>query len=158
MPKMPSADYFKSQMPSVDSFKAQAESKIMDKVSSIPQVEELKAKAEEKIMGKLGNIDITNLPEPKSTGELASELGSKLGLKVDSEKIDTALGQIDAIKSSMTSKAIDRVKNVAEKVGIKVPDIPSEDEIAQMIISEDMAENIDGKIAAIESFINSKLG
>lgn len=157
--KVPSADYFISQVPKIESFEAEAKSKLESVTGKLPSADKLKSDMEQKILDKVGGVDIYNLPEPKSTGELAQLAGEKLGINVDSAKIDGALEQIDAFKASMTEKAIEGVKTVAEKIGIKVPDIPTEDEIAQMIIdtNPETAADIESKIASIESFIESKL-
>lgn len=157
--KFPSADFFKSQVPSIDSFVSEAKSSLGNVTSQFPTVNDLKGKFEDKVKEKIGGIDIYNLPEPKSTGELASIAAGKLGINVDSAKIDKTLEEIEDFKAGMTAKTLEGAKTLADKVGIKLPNIPSEEEIAQMIVDSDpeTVMDIESKIASIESLIQSKL-
>lgn len=120
IPKFPSVSELKAQSPFQSSdFMSKAQETISKKTSEFLSVDDMKSKFADKIQDKLGGIDIYNIPEPPSAGEKIAEYGAKVGIDVDSAKIDAIYDKVRYFKSS-PGAAIEGAKSLAEKVGVEI--------------------------------------
>lgn len=152
---IPSPQSFISKVPSADSFKAKADAGINAVIGKVPAVDKFQKAAQSNDVTAMME-SINQIESATNPGNLASAVGSKLGIKVDAEKVNSSLEQINEIKSNINSKAVEGLTSLAEKAGVHV-NIPTEEEITNMIITQDVAENFDTKMATIQTYIESKL-
>ena len=142
--QVPSFESFQSQIPSFESFQAQLDIGDMDTLQS-------------EIVGKIG-IDPSVLSGGFGTsltpGNIVKEIGSKVGVNIDSEKVDKVIKEIDDFKQAAKAKAINSIIEFAKSKGIDIPELPTEGEIESMITEKAM--NIPEVADAVDK-INSKM-
>lgn len=130
MPNVPSFESFQSQVPSLESFMGKVPT-LESFQNGMPSMEDFQKEFESK-----ANVDITgleglaNLP---TTGSIAQTIGEKFGINIDGSKIDEIQKKIDDFKSAAKDKTLEAAKNVANIMGINLPEVPSKEEVISFV-------------------------
>lgn len=134
-----------SKMPKLQDKVGEAKALVNDRISAnMPNLQDV-AK----------NADINQLGKLPSEGELISKAAAKVGLDVDSVKIDDTIGKIEAFKSDLNQKALDKVTELAEKAGYMV-DIPTSEDLTSEFMTE-LAGKDDFGLQDVQKYISSKV-
>lgn len=147
---LPNKEEFLNQLPTAESFMNRATGKMEEFNAKLIKPEDFTKKIStgdyEGILNSMNSI--------KTTGELASFAGSKVGIKINSEKVDNVLTQIDELKQKAGEKALDTLRPIGKQIGVHIPSISQED-ILNQLITDDMDANFESKLTAIEGKIKS---
>lgn len=126
------------------------------------KIDGIKQKFYDKAKESLG-IDISGVSIPSGFEDyerLAYEYGPKIGVPQGVfDKYEELKAKVDSAKELVKEKSIEYGKEKAKELGIDIPEIPSEEELVNMIadINPEAISSADEKVAAIEQFIQSKL-
>lgn len=108
-------------------------------------------------------VDLSEISMPGNIEDyerLAYKYGPKIGIPQGAfDKYEELKSKVDDVKELAKEKSIEHGTQKAKELGIDIPNVPSEEELVQMIAdtNPDAIASIDEKIAAIEQFIQSKL-
>lgn len=159
IPKMPSAEDFMKKVPDEDFFKKQIEDNIPDISSQAPTTEEFIADAKSKY--SLPDVDGVTSMLDGSNGiiDFATKTNDLINGGIDVPVITDMTNKIDEFKDTAKMKAIEEARKLANKFGINIPEIPTEEELLDAAINmkEEDIVNIQNKMNEVRSFA-SKYG
>lgn len=108
-------------------------------------------------------VDLSEISMPGNIEDyerLAYKYGPKIGIPQGAfDKYEELKSKADDVKELAKEKTIEYGTKKANELGIDIPEIPSEEELVNMIanINPEDISSADEKVAAIEQFIQSKL-